>query len=120
MGLALTPNNNGGSAIPAHFLAVVNMYCFEGVPSVEGYFQGTIYMSAWITVPFLGTNQIPLQYPIDSLNLYPESTILGCTDESACNYDEEATANNGECDYSNAHQVDVQPLTLAIVHLQGR
>ena len=101
VGLALTPNNNGDRAIPAHFLAVVNTVLLEGVPSVEGYFQGTIYMSAWITVPFLGANQIPLQYPIDSLNLYPESTILGCTDESACNYDEEATANNGECDYSS-------------------
>ena len=86
----------GDRAIQSHFLAVVNtVQSLEGVPSVEGYFQGTIYMSAWITVPFLGANQIPLQYPIDSLNLYPESTILGCTDESACNYDEEATANNG-------------------------
>ena len=24
----------------------------------------------------------------------------GCTDENACNYDEEATHNNGSCDYS--------------------
>ena len=28
-----------------------------------------------------------------------ENEVLGCTDELACNYDEEANTNNGSCDY---------------------
>ena len=101
-GLAITPNNNGDSGNPNTFLGG-SQYCaiLEGVPQVEGYFEGTIYTTAWTTPAVIGPT--PFSFPIltDTLIVYPASTVLGCTDDDACNFDPEATANNGECDYSS-------------------
>ena len=101
-GLAITPNNNGDSGNPNTFLGG-SQYCatLEGVPQVEGYFEGTVYTTAWMTPAVIGPT--PFSFPIltDTLIVYPASTVLGCTDDDACNFDPEATANNGECDYTS-------------------
>jgi hypothetical protein len=100
VGLTLMPNNNGDSGNPNAFLGG-GQYCanLEGTPDSAGVFTGAIYTTAWVTVPFLGAN--PIEFPFEgySLTINPEP-IPGCTDEIACNYDAEATEDDGSCTYA--------------------
>ena len=100
IGLMLSPNNNGDSGNPNAFLGG-NQYCasLTGTPDTAGVFAGQIYSTAWVTVPFVGANAIP--FPIEGYTItIVMPAIPGCTDALACNYDAEATEDDGSCTYA--------------------
>jgi len=96
LGLTFEPNNNGELPNPNAF-AGGGQYCalLSGTPDTAGVFQGAIYTTAWVTVPFLGPNPIP--FPFDGYTLTIHAP--GCTDELACNYDAAATQDDGSCTF---------------------
>lgn len=51
-----------------------------------------------VTAPGFSHNYIPAA-DLGCLYVQPNSTIVGCTDPGACNYNPEATVNTGACDF---------------------
>ena len=101
IGLSFTPNNNGDSGNPNTFLGG-NQYCaaITGVPDTAGFFTAAVNTTAWVTVPFIGANAI--DFPFEGFSLLIEAAaVTGCTDEAACNYNPDATADDGSCEYTS-------------------
>ena len=99
IGLVMTPYNDGDSGNPYAFLGG-NQYCasITGTPDSAGVFTGLINTTAWVTVPILGANSIPFPFEGFTLTIISPA-IPGCTDASACNYDMDATLDDGSCTY---------------------
>ena len=97
IGLVMTPYNDGDSGNPYAFLGG-NQYCasITGTPDSAGVFTGLINTTAWVTVPILGANSIPFPFEGFTLTIISPA-IPGCTDASACNYDMDATMDDGSC-----------------------
>ena len=99
VGLTMTPNNNGDSGNPNAFLGG-GQYCASimGTPDTAGVFMGQFFTTAWVTVPIVGSNAIPFPLEGYTLIINPEP-IPGCMDDSACNFNAEATEDDGSCTY---------------------
>ena len=99
VGLSMSPNNNGDSGNPNAFLGG-GQYCASvtGMPDTAGVFMGQFFTTAWVTVPVVGPNAIPFPLEGYTLVINPEP-VPGCMDETACNYDPEATEDDGSCTY---------------------
>lgn len=95
MGLTVVCNNNGDSGNPCSFLGN-SQYCasIEGTPTVAGLFRCAITIKGWVA--FFGT-PMGQEAPFGELMLLVESE--GCTDPTACNYDENAAIDDGSCIY---------------------
>ena len=101
IGLSFSPNNNGDSGNPNTFLGG-NQYCaaITGVPDTAGFFTAAVNTTAWVSVPFLGAQ--PIDFPFEGFSLLIEAAaVTGCTDEAACNYNPDATADDGSCEYTS-------------------
>jgi hypothetical protein len=100
LGLVFQPNNSGDLPNPNAFLGG-NQYCalLSGTPDTTGFFLGALYTTAWVTVPFLGPNPVPFNFDGYTLTL-TLPPMPGCTDDWACNYDENATEDDGSCTYA--------------------
>jgi hypothetical protein len=99
VGLTMSPNNNGDSGNPNAFLGG-GQYCASvtGMPDTAGVFMGQFFTTAWVTVPFVGPNAIPFPLEGYTLVINPEP-VPGCMDETACNYNADATEDDGSCTY---------------------
>lgn len=100
LGLALVPNNNGDSSNENEFLGG-SQYCasLEGTPILGGTFTMTIEVFATINfggAPF-AVDDPPLLLEGFLLTVVPSNP--GCTDESACNFNPDATEDDGSCTY---------------------
>ncbi|MDA0729786.1 MAG: hypothetical protein O3C18_08865, partial [Bacteroidetes bacterium] len=54
----------------------------------------------------VGADQVLTQVSFNGVGTFPEgggSDVLGCTDETACNYDSTATADDGSCTFAEAN-----------------
>ena len=60
--------------------------------------MGQFFTTAWVTVPIVGSNAIPFPLEGYTLIINPEP-IPGCMDDSACNFNAEATEDDGSCTY---------------------
>ena len=100
IGLALTPNNNGDSTNPNMFLGG-NQYCAElsGTPTVAGVFSASLTTTAYIASPFPGVPSPPIPFAFEGYTLTIAES--GCTDVNACNFNENAAADDGSCLYVN-------------------
>jgi hypothetical protein len=95
MGLEIICNNNGDSGNPCSFLGN-SQYCasIEGVPTVDGQFFCQVVVEGWITV--FG---FPVSQEVSFGQLTLTVDLEGCTDSTACNYDPNATIDDGSCEY---------------------
>ena len=95
MGLEVICNNNGDSGNPCSFLGN-SQYCasIEGVPTVDGQFFCQVVVEGWITV---------FGFPVGQEVAFGQLTLTvnleGCTDPAACNYNADATIDDGSCEY---------------------
>ena len=97
LGMIFVPNNGGDDPNPNVLLAA-RPYCvgFQGTPNRLGVYR--VSMDVIFTANAGG--DIEFEYTID-VALTVQSIVPGCTDEAACNYDSEATQNDGSCDFTS-------------------
>ena len=99
VGLSLTANNNGDSGNAFTFLGG-GQYCatLSGVPDSAGMFMASLNVTGYIAV--FGS-PVAYDFPFEGFSLtISAQPVLGCTDETACNFDAEATEDDGSCTYA--------------------
>lgn len=99
IGLTLTPNNNGDSGNSFTFLGG-GQYCatLAGIPDSAGMYMASLNVTGYVAV--FGA-PVPYDFPFEGFSLLISAEpVPGCTDEIACNYDAEATEDDGSCTYA--------------------
>lgn len=95
MGLSVACNNNGASGNQCTFMGnTQNCATLEGIPTVPGLFRCEITVKGWIVALGFPFGQ---EVPFGELMLLIEEE--GCTDPAACNYNENASIDDGSCIY---------------------
>ena len=91
LNLTLEPNNNGDSPNPFAFLGG-NQYCatITGTPDSAGVFTASISVTAYA---------FGLSQPYDFTGYTLTISVLGCTDETACNYNPDANVDDESCGF---------------------
>ena len=99
LGLSLTANNAGDSGNEFTFLGG-GQYCavLAGVPDSAGFFVASLDVTGHVLVSF-GPTSTPVSYPFEFQGFSLTVLTPGCMDELACNYDPEATSDDGSCTY---------------------
>jgi hypothetical protein len=99
LGLELICNNNGDAPNPCAFLGN-SQYCglLEGTPLQADTFQVLINVTGFATSQFGIQAEQPLAFT-NTLIVAPSAVGGGCMDAEACNFDADATTDDGSCTY---------------------
>jgi len=99
LGLSLTANNGGDSGNEFTFLGG-GQYCavLAGVPDSAGFFVASLDVTGHVLAS-IGPTSTPISYPFQFQGFSLTVLTPGCMDELACNYDPEATSDDGSCTY---------------------
>ena len=118
IGLALTPNNNGDSPNPNMFIGG-GQYCAQlsGTPTVAGVFSASLTTTAYIASPFPGIPSPPIPFAFEGYTLTIAES--GCTSVDACNFNENAAADDGSCLYVGDPCDDMNPNTAGDMYVEG-
>ena len=97
IGLTLTANNNGDSGNSFTFLGG-GQYCatLAGTPDSAGMYTASLNVTGYVAV--FGA-PLPYDFPFEGFTLLINPPVPGCTDMLACNFQEEATEDDGSCTY---------------------
>jgi len=99
LGLTFVCNNNDDLPNACSFLGN-SQYCglIEGTPLLADTFQLLINITGYATLPLGIQIEQPLAFTSE-LVVSPEAAGGGCIDPDACNFDSEATLDDGSCTY---------------------
>ncbi len=87
-----TPNGLPDADLRVLFLQMTTAGEICGTINVQVFFNGNGFTNAEFTYEFCGTGTYS-----------PSTNDGGCTDETACNYDAEATEDDGSCTYAETY-----------------
>ena len=98
IGLTLTPNNNGDSGNSFTFLGG-GQYCatLAGTPDSAGMYMASLNVTGYVAV--FGS-PVSYDFPFEGFSLLISAApVPGCMDMMACNFNAEATEDDGSCTY---------------------